>query len=258
MCELLGFSSKARRRVNDALREFYSHADDHPHGWGLARFEYGGAPSIEKEPACATRSERLAAILARPVEARTLLAHIRLATIGNIEYVNCHPFTAKDNDGRSWTLIHNGTIFDGSRLNAYMFTQAGETDSERILLHIVDAIDSEQTRLGRPLYGAERFDALAAAIAGLSKGNKLNLLICDGEFMYAHCNSRGGLHIKREAGAVTFSTRPLSEQGWEEAPFTSLVAVKEGDVVRQSAPHGHEYIFDPNDYTMLYMDFAKL
>ena len=50
MCELLGFSSRKKRRRNDLLREFYSHAEAHPHGWGLARFPDGGAPLVEKEP----------------------------------------------------------------------------------------------------------------------------------------------------------------------------------------------------------------
>ena len=49
MCEMLGMSSKRKRRANGLLREFYSHAKAHPHGWGLARFPAGVAPVIEKE-----------------------------------------------------------------------------------------------------------------------------------------------------------------------------------------------------------------
>ena len=55
-----------------------------------------------------------------------------------------------------------------------------------------------------------------------------------------------------------FSTRPLSGEGWEEAPFTSLIAVKDGEIVHTSPPHGNEYIYNPNDYRMVYMDFARL
>ena len=117
MCELLGFSSRRKRRRNDLLREFYSHAESHPHGWGLARFPDGGAPLVEKEPVCAAHSAFLAGLLADPVEERALIAHIRLATVGHVEYENCHPFTAADNRGRTWTLAHNGTIFNGAHLN---------------------------------------------------------------------------------------------------------------------------------------------
>ena len=189
---------------------------------------------------------------------RTLLAHIRLATIGHIEYKNCHPFTAPDNKGRVWTFVHNGTIFNGSQLNAYLGLQYGDTDSERVLLHLINRIDREQIRLGRALDEEERFGTLATVIAELSKGNKLNLLIYDGEVLYAHCNFRGTLHVRREADAVTLSTRPLSGEGWEDAPFTSLVAAKDGEIICTSPPHGNEYIYNPNDYRMVYMDFARL
>ena len=258
MCELLGISSRRKRRQNDMLREFYSHAEAHPHGWGLARFPDGGAPSSEKEPVSAAHSALLERLLADPVEERSLVAHIRLATIGHVEYENCHPFAAADNRGRIWTLAHNGTIFNGPELNDYIGIQYGDTDSERVLLHLIDRIDREQIRLGRSLGEEERFGTLAAVIAELSKGNKLNLLIYDGEVLYAHCNFRGTLHVRREADAVTFSTRPLSGEGWEEAPFTSLVAAKDGEIIRTSPPHGNEYIYNPNDYRMVYMDFARL
>ena len=75
--------------------------------------------------------------------AKTALAHIRLATIGNVEQDNCHPFTAVDNSGRTWTLIHNGTIFESDNIGKYVFLQKGETDSERILLYIVDSINKK-------------------------------------------------------------------------------------------------------------------
>ena len=258
MCELLGFSSKKKRRLNDLLREFYSNAEAHPHGWGLARFPDGGVPSVEKEAACATRSDALKSMLAEPVEEQALIAHIRLATVGHIKYENCHPFTATDNSGRIWTLAHNGTIFNGAELNDYVGIQYGDTDSERVLLHLIDQINVAQNHRGHVLNEAERFDALYAMIAKLSRGNKLNLLIHDGELLYAHCNFRDTLHVCREDGAVTFSTRALSAGRWETVPFTSLVAAKDGEIVRSSHPHGNEYIYNPDDYRMVYMDFARL
>lgn len=258
MCELLGFSSKKKRRLNDLLREFYSHAQAHPHGWGLARFPDGGAPSVEKEPVCATRSDALKSVLAESVEERSLIAHIRLATIGHVEYENCHPFTAADNSGRIWTLAHNGTIFNGPELNDYVGIQYGDTDSERVLLHLIDKINVAQNHRGHVLNEVERFDVLYAMVAELSRGNKLNLLIYDGEILYAHCNFRDTLHIWRDADVVAFSTRPLSIGMWEPMPFTSLVAAKNGEIVRTSPPHGNEYIYDPNDYRMVYMEFARL
>ena len=191
-------------------------------------------------------------------EERSLIAHIRLATIGHIEYENCHPFTAADNSGRTWTLAHNGTIFSGTALNDYMGIQYGDTDSERVLLHLIDRINVAQNHRRHALDEAERFGVLSAAIAELAKGNKLNLLIYDGEVLYAHCNFRDTLHVWRDVDAVMFSTRPLSMGTWVPVPFTSLVAAKDGEIVRTSPPHGNEYIYNPEDYRLVYMNFARL
>ncbi len=256
MCELLGISAKQRRAFNAVLREFFSHAEKNPHGWGLARLSC--PPQIDKEPCKATTSERLRGLLDAGIEERTLLAHIRFASLGHTEYVNCHPFTASDGSGRVWTLIHNGTIFSSDALNAYIGVQTGTTDSERILLHLVACIDREQARAGHPLDAAERFDVLAAEIAALADGNKVNLLFYDGEVMYAHTNLKETLYYCQDGDALIFSTKPLSTGTWEPVPFTRLVAVQDGTFIREAPPHGHEYVYNPEDYRYVYMGYAML
>ena len=42
MCEMLGISAKRRRKANATLREFFSHAERHPHGWGSRGSETTG------------------------------------------------------------------------------------------------------------------------------------------------------------------------------------------------------------------------
>ena len=133
MCELFGIISAESHEINDDLKEFFSHSNAHPHGWGLACLEENNF-HIEKEPIQASKSNQLRKRLSNPIIVKTALAHIRNATIGNIDYSNCHPFTYKDQQGRTWTLIHNGTIFNGKLLNKYVDIQNGDTDSERILL----------------------------------------------------------------------------------------------------------------------------
>ena len=204
------------------------------------------------------RHETLRRILDEGVEAQTLLGHIRLATVGTIEYANCHPFSEADNSGRVWTLVHNGTIFSGTALNDYLGVQFGETDSERVLLHFIARVNRQQIRLGRPLDEKERFDVLASAVAALAKGNKLNLLVFDGEVLYAHTNFRGALHYLKDDDSLTLSTNPLSQGDWKPLPFTRLVAIKDGEFVREGSSHGHEYIYNPDDYRFVYMNFARL
>ena len=108
-----------------------------------------------------------------------MIAHIRLATRGVMEYANCHPFVLRDNDHRCWTLAHNGTIFDYPRHNPYLHQQEGRTDSERILFFLVDQVNQRQSELGRSLRVEERLDLLDALVTDMAKGNKLNLLIYD-------------------------------------------------------------------------------
>ena len=75
---------------------------------------------LEKEPMQASRSNYLKERLTVPVLVKNAFAHIRYATIGNVEYKNCHPYTAKTLNGRQWSLVHNGTIFDYRPLNPYV------------------------------------------------------------------------------------------------------------------------------------------
>ena len=95
-------------------------------------------------------------------------------------------------------------------------------------------------------------------VAALSRGNKLNLLVFDGETLYAHSNFRGALHFLEDEDAVTLSTNPLSRGDWKPLPFTRLVAVRRGAFVREGPSHGGEYIHNPEDYRLVYMNFARL
>ncbi|MBO4286793.1 MAG: class II glutamine amidotransferase [Kiritimatiellae bacterium] len=258
MCELLGVTAKRRQRLNDLLREFYSHSNEHPHGWGLACFPENGTPVLEKEPVEARTSPRLKERLAEPVVERTVIAHIRHASVGQLAYKNSHPFIATDNRGRTWTLAHNGTIFNGALLERFKERQAGETDSERILLYLIDRINREQDRLGRGLEDAERFDLLAAAIAELSANGKVNLLVYDGDILYAHVNLRDTLYYRKTEDALLFSTKPLREGDWIHVPFMRLVSAKDGEFLRIGEDHGHEYLLNPDDYRYTYMIYAAL
>ena len=165
MCEIFGLSSQSDFEANDYLKNFYSHSTHHPHGWGLACIARNGA-LIEKESIEASKSNYLKERLSQPVESKIILAHIRYATIGNVEYRNCHPFTGKDNTGRRWTLIHNGTIFDYPKLNPYIQKQMGDTDSERIFIYLMERLNDAQIQKGARLVFEERFELFESVVFG--------------------------------------------------------------------------------------------
>ena len=250
MCKMLGVSSAKRVRVNELLQEFYSHSDKHPHGWGLATF-YHGSASVEKEPTQALKSLYLKERLSHKMDVSTLLAHIRLATMGSMEYGNSHPFVKRDSTGRAWTLVHNGTIFNYPALTPYQQCQEGDTDSERILLYLVDQIDQKLAQTGRDLSAEERFDLLDGLIADMARGNKLNLLIYDGEWMYVHSNYANSLYVCENGETAIFSTAPMEHGEWKPMPFTALCAYRNGRCIRQGKSHGNEYVLSEADRAFL-------
>lgn len=257
MCELFGINSAENSRINEYLKEFFTHSSAHPHGWGLACMEHDQV-QIEKEPIQASKSNYLKERLSVPVLVKNAFAHIRYATIGNVEYRNCHPYTMKDNGGRPWTLVHNGTIFDFPPLNPYVSVQDGDTDSERILLYFVELINREEKRLQRPMNEKERFLLLDSVVAEMSKGNKLNLLLYDGELFYVHTNYAKSLYELDKEKQVIFSTVPLGREEWNPVTFTTLLAYKQGQRVFTGTNHGNEYKDNEENIKFLYRIFSDL
>ncbi len=257
MCEIFGVSSQNDFTANGYLRTFFSHSSHHPHGWGLACLSRESA-LVEKESIRASDSNYLKERLSQAVSAKLILAHIRYATIGNVEYKNCHPFTARDNTGRRWTLIHNGTIFDYPPLNSYVQKQNGDTDSERIILYLIERLNEAQNKKGARLEFAERFDLFDAIICDMAKDNKLNLLFSDGKYLYAHTNCRGTLFYLTRENTTLFATVPLSEEAWQPLPFTRLLAFYKGKLFRTGTNHGHEYFESEESMKLLYRIFANL
>lgn len=257
MCELFGLTGKKNRQLNAELGEFFSHAEENPNGWGLAIFDKG-REMLDKEEKRADRSRRLRKLMSSPVEAANLIAHIRLATIGYDEFENTHPFTGTDISYRTWTLAHNGTIFESGPLSPFFYVQNGFTDSERILLYIIDRINRETETKGRALDAKERFEVLDGIITRISYKNKLNLLIHDGEITYVHTNFRDSLYQRVEDGSVFFSSRPLSTGAWEHVPFMRLIGYREDEAVFEGTAHDHEYFPDECSLNALYLAYSGL
>lgn len=283
MCELFGISAGNDMDVSPWLQMFFPHSEKNPHGWGIAYFHQNpagraGFGMLEKEPVKAARSRYLKERLRGGIRAFTLLAHIREATIGSLEYNNTHPFQKTDDSGRCWTLAHNGTVFEGSLLSRFMEAQEGQTDSERILLYFVDRInramekklnempvpENEKTADSGPgaaLTAMERCRIIDEAVASLAPGNKLNILLFDGETFYTHTNMQGTLYSCFIGNAVLFATVPfLTGSGalWEEMPFTSLCAWRDGVRIYKGSPHHHIYIEDPEKTRSLISVYAAL
>lgn len=258
MCELFALSADHKIAIREPLREFFSHSVTNPNGWGLAVFR-GDQVSLEKEPCSASESTYLAARMAGRWQVQNMMAHIRKATIGKMTYENSHPFVREDSSGRTWTFMHNGTIFDAPRLDMYFYRQEGTTDSERILLYLIDRVN-EKLRTGQPFRAEERFRLVDDVAAELSMGNnKLNFILYDGELMYAHCNYRHSLYVHEAAGEAVISTTKLNSlKGWEPVPMCRVTAWQNGMRLFTGKGHGREYIQKAGDLDQIYMNYAEL
>lgn len=257
MCELFGVNTPRKIQLNHLLDVFFSHGDKHPHGWGMAFFE-NGTVQMEKQAVSSTKSARLREYRSRRIMSDRMIAHIRLATKGNMEYENCHPFIRMDEMGRMWTLAHNGTIFEGEMLDSYFYIQEGQTDSERILYLLTDRMNDRYRETGYPLDASERFRVLDDLICELADGNKLNLMFFDGEYFYVHTNCRNSLYLSRRQGGYVFSTVPLDEREWKPLPLNTLLAFRDGKWMRTGTEHGYEYVEDPEKMRLLFLDYSTL
>lgn len=260
MCELFALDTKEPVEAGEYLRDFFSHSLNHPNGWGLAQpSEYGC--NLEREPIMASKSHYLKARLACSIPSSILLAHIRKATIGNEEYNNCHPFVGMDRSGRQWTFMHNGTIFQLEGLDQYLYVQKGRTDSERLFLMFLDRMN-EAIRKNGELTEEQRFAVVEAMILEAAPGNKLNLILYDGEILYVHMNKKGTLHTLELENGRLFSTNPLVKSTvvskWKPLPMMQLLAYKDGTLIREGTVHEHEYIYEPERYEHIYYAFSEL
>ena len=257
MCELFAISSAELMAPGDLLRSFFSLIKINPNGWGLAIF-HSNCVNLEKEPIKADDSNYLKCRLQSIGNARNLFAHIRKATRGNICYENCHPFVINDCMGRTWTLMHNGTIFTSPHLEPYVQIQQGRTDSERILYYIIDKINASYYILERDLTMEERFKIVDDIVCEISVDNKLNLIIYDSEIFYIHTNYKNSLYVRQERNKAFFATVPLDNRVWLPVTFTTLLAYKDGHHIMTGTCHGHEYIDNPEDMQFMYLDYLEI
>ena len=252
MCEIFCFNSNTPKEVNECLECFYNHSEEHPHGWGLATMQ-SDEFVIDKEPVKAACSEHLKNILSNPVVGKNVFAHIRLATVGEIISPNCHPFIEADDNNRSWMLIHNGTIFEYPKLDKYKDSEKGDTDSERILLYIIDKVNEFEKDIGRLSTIKERFNLLADLVADLAKGNKLNLMIYDGDLTYIHSNMGESLYyLKNEDGFLVASTPLDDDENWKQVELNKLFGLIDGNIIFESEEHDNEFVF--TDKHLKYME----
>jgi glutamine amidotransferase len=267
MCRLYAFRANEPTKVecslviaqNALLRQSRSDLRGvaHPDGWGIGCY-IDSVPRVERGESAAFADVRFS-VTAERLYTRTVLAHVRLATVGGSSVLNTHPFVF----GR-WSFAHNGTVRGFERVAAEMEAdiapellaeRRGTTDSELTfywLLTRLRAAGVDLDNRGPDL--AQILDQLADSLcaldgicrsSGAQEPAKLNFVLTDGELLVAsrwrnslHLLCRDGVrdcqicgipHVQHEPSiayrATIVASEPISAEPWQEIPDPGLVGI---------------------------------
>jgi glutamine amidotransferase len=169
-----------------SLDLFQEHGKENPDGWGIA-FYKDEQLQLVKEAKPAVKSPLFDFVEKYP-ESKTFISHVRRSTMGTRSYANTHPFyrVVSANGVRSeFAFAHNGTLTDMSKLKLSSFKPIGETDSERLMCHILENVD------------LENFKSLEDSLREVNDGkNTMNCILTDGEYLFCYSDENhhnGGL-----------------------------------------------------------------
>ena len=177
-------------------------------GWGVG-FYQGGDILLKRRP-IDDRSEIHLVDLTKGIRADTLVAQIRLATVGSLRTENTHPFRY-----RQWLFANTGTVADFGTLRDRLLDQLpqflqravhGETDSE-LLFHLFLSFLHDTGELDRPTVPAASARAALRSTAALvdrlcaeegAAPTALNVILTNPDYLLA-------LHAGPAMGYCVFS-----------------------------------------------------
>ncbi len=247
MCELFALSSAKDGKVSDYLMSFFLRSQYNPHGWGVGFYAHHDIV-LHKEPVPAYMSYSTRQLLYEDTKSvQTLIAHIRDATVGSVSYGNTHPFSRKSGE-QTWLFAHNGTIAGYRELALHRHFPEGTTDSEYIFCYILEAIEDR----GIETWTEDDFNWLWKLLYRLNDRGKLNLVMSNGELLFAYFDKRGykGLCFqpiqftshddvepvseeseRTEIAGYIIVSLPVNDVQWFPFAFGELIVFREGRVV---------------------------
>ena len=246
MCRLFGCRSRALGAVSHELfhgaNALRVQSREHPDGWGLGFHDERGEPHVVRSLTPAHGDAEFERV-SQYVNARSIVAHVRKASIGRVAIENTHPFQRGP-----WLFAHNGTLPQWEAIRPSLEAQIdpalraeirGQTDSERCFLLFLTLL-----RGRRDLFAAE--DALRVAVrrvraaaAAAADPASTTFLVTDGKLMLA-CRVGRTLFISSpapdRAGRCEYvavasedpgEPPPGGKRAWRLLPENALVAVDE-------------------------------
>lgn len=263
MCELFGLSARLPTAVTVSMRALVRHGSQSRHlgdGWGVA-FHAGDDALLIKQPEGANDSPGVDFLETRRIRGRTVIAHIRRATQGEISLRNTQPFS-RELGGRMHVFAHNGKL-PGIELGFasafHRFQPVGSTDSEVAFCVLLERL--------APLWEREvpspatRVDIGATLARELREPGPANFLYSDGELLIAHGHRRtqgdneiappglvtlsrccmadpdalssAGVQLHESQYVTLFASVPLTDESWRPLGEGEIVTVSSARPVRQ-------------------------
>lgn len=188
MCQLLGMSCKKPASIGFSFEGFRARGgrtDEHRDGWGIA-FSNPNGFDIYRDEQPAAGSHLADHISKAEIKAKTTIAHIRKATIGEVNINNCHPFERKLWN-KSWLFCHNGDLKNFSPVLDSRFVPEGNTDSELAFCKLLQDLNREFPD-GEPTLEI-LFDWLHSASAVIATQGTFNIILSNGEWLYTFCST---------------------------------------------------------------------
>jgi len=223
----------------------------HGHGWGVADYN-NGLPLLEKQTWAAFHGEHFARKAAR-IYARTVVAHVRRATVGGTSMENTHPF----HHGK-WIFAHNGTVPNFDLVRPLILEHMdplhrveimGTTDSEHVFRYLMSLFlrHPERGLKGVVREGLEQIIAWSAQIDPDARVG-LNIVLTDGQHLIGsrfnrslhylvrdhvfECRICGQPHVHHRPAtayqSVEIASEPITlHEDWHEVPNKTLYSIAE-------------------------------
>ena len=215
----------------------------HGHGWGVADYT-SNLPMVEKQIWAAFRGEHFSRKAAR-VYARTVVAHVRRATVGGTSIENTHPF----HHGR-WIFAHNGTVPNFDQVRAKMLDHIdplhrseikGTTDSEHIFRYLLGLFlqHPERGLFNTARIGLEQVLKWSAEVDPDARVG-LNIVLTDGEQMIGSCLNRSLFYLVRDH---TYNCPICNQPHVHHDPKCPYLAV---EIASEPITHGEQWYQVPN------------
>lgn len=220
----------------------------HGHGWGVASHP-DGVPFVEKQAWAAYHGEHFQKIAAR-IYSKSVVAHVRRATVGPPGIENTHPFVHG-----VWLFAHNGTVPNFGKVRDLMLDEIdplhrseihGSTDSENVFRFLMSLWEHHPERdlLETLRIGLEQVIGWCREIDPKKKIG-LNVIWTDGERMVGsrlnrtlwylerdgvvRCEICGETHVHHSAKehyrAVEIASEPITHERWLQIPNGSVFSV---------------------------------